>query len=664
MAHPSILVADLAGPGTRSVEDLRRAVRSGHAATLWRIVEQACEDDIRSEPLVPESVFPGRDLKQARWANRDWTVCRAAGDRVKRAALAALISGDRRYVDEALRQAATLFDERKWPRWRDKATAHTRFPADLRTGMLSKDLGFAYDWLYRLLSAAERDDFLAGIDRCGIVPFFESVDADAWWLHSMHNWTTCVVGGLGIAGMALGEDHPRGRELVDYSRPIMEKYLECAYGPEGEFNESVGYASATELPMVYFAALESASGGREDIMSDSILREALTWYQYFVVPPGRVVAFGDAHLDAPPATVMFALAARVWRDGVFQWFYLNHQKGSSRRDYEFELLWYDPDVAPEEPSARLPKGRRYTAYGACVSSRSSWDPDVSHSVVCGKAGMETNHEHHDVGQLVIDGFGRRLIVDLGSPSGYPEDFFGPNRFRYYNASSHGHNVVTVAGREMSHDVSGSYAHAELGDAGGCWRVDLTPCYPGARTVSRGVVHLYPGIVAVVDDIGLPEPAETRLRWHPVSVPEVDDAGGFTAADGSAAVHACVVALVGRTPTVEHLEPTVGHHRYEPPFDKARSGEKLDQRHEPYLDYVVETDRVRFLSMFAVCRTDEEVTPWHYASAGAGRRDNNGDGDMVYEITTGGTGYRVVLSRDALLVTGVTEATEVSLPLPS
>ena len=62
--------------------------------------------------------------------------------------------------------------------------------------------------------------------------------------------------------------------------------------------------------------------------------------------------------------------------------------------------------------------------------------------------LKENHEHNDVGQLCVDGYGERLIVDLGSPSGYPADFFEENRWKYYNASIKGHNVLMFNGREM------------------------------------------------------------------------------------------------------------------------------------------------------------------------------------------------------------------------
>ena len=70
-------------------------------------------------------------------------------------------------------------------------------------------------------------------------------------------------------------------------------------------------------------------------------------------------------------------------------------------------------------------------------------------VVYGKGGHGAEgHGNHDAGQVCIDAYGDRLITDPGSPPGYPLDFFGKNRYRYYNASALGHNILTFDDKEM------------------------------------------------------------------------------------------------------------------------------------------------------------------------------------------------------------------------
>jgi hypothetical protein len=209
--RPHIFLTAAQQPGLRQVSDIRQAVRQGHPGAVWQRITALAAADLGTAPITPTSVFPGRDSEQARHANRDYTVCNAAGQRLLRAALVGLLGSDTAYRDLALEQLETLFDPELWPEWRDQA--HQQTPADLRTGMLAHDAALAYDWLHPLLSQHQRESIVAGIHRCAIQPFWASVKQGAWWTERLNNWLACVVGGLGVAGMALGADHPDAERL-------------------------------------------------------------------------------------------------------------------------------------------------------------------------------------------------------------------------------------------------------------------------------------------------------------------------------------------------------------------------------------------------------------------------------------------------------------------
>ena len=119
----------------------------------------------------------------------------------------------------------------------------------------------------------------------------------------------------------------------------------------------------------------------------------------------------------------------------------------------FELLWYDERIEPVAPEGHLPRGVAFPAHSGCISSRASWEVESTPSLVFSKAGHGAEgHGNHDAGQVCIDGYGQRLIVDLGSPPMYPGDFFGEHRYAYYNASVLGHNVFSFDGEEMLSSV--------------------------------------------------------------------------------------------------------------------------------------------------------------------------------------------------------------------
>jgi hypothetical protein len=597
------------------VHDVKKSITAGHAKTVWEGIIANARADIHAEPLVPSSIFPGRSLSAAKHNNPDWTVCNAAGQRILRGALVNLITGEEAYKKIALDQMESLFDDRRWPEWLDQA--HRRFghPAGLRTGMLAHDIALAYDWLYPALTGSEREFIIEGLDRKGIQAYLTSLKQDPWWTHDLNNWLTVIVGGFGIAGMALGSDHPQSGRLVQYSLPLMQEYLGI-YGPEGEFNESVAYANATKLPAAYFLARRYWSGGGENPLAHPPFPQTCEWTIYFTLPPGRVAAFGDSGTHSPVEVKHFAAVASATRSGLYQWFYLQHAPESTD---PVGFLWYDPTVVSEDPQGKLPLGRAFRAHGANISSRPDWNPVTTACVVYSKAGREENHEHNDIGQLCIDGYGDRLIIDPGSPSGYPADFFEENRWEYYNASVRGHNVLMFGGKEMKtlphirgkpkdarfKEMQGKILAAHFDDAlGGYWLLDTTPAYNGASRVRRAVVHLLPGIVAVLDMAELTRPHEISLRWHTIHRSEPNASGAFTVESQSARSVGRIARLDNTSIAFRRRE-----HAYRPPYDKDRLGEPLVQRHESYVEAIMSDSRCRILSLFSVTDRQSSGESW-------------------------------------------------------
>lgn len=651
--RPGIYITGEEIPGLSSVAHLKSKIKSGHAKDLWEQILIKAEAERQLAPLLPSSRFPGRNESAAKHNNPDWTVCNEAGGRMLRAALVHLVTGDESCKVTALQQMEALFDHKRWPKWMDQA--HERFghPADLRTGMLSLDVALAFDWLYTSLSESERAFIIEGIDRQGVQPFLKSIAQNPWWTRDLNNWLTVIVGGLGIAGMALGEEHPDSKKLIDISIPLMKKYMSI-YGPEGEFNESVAYANATKLVVNYYLAGYYWSRGGDNMLAEPPLPQTCYWKMHLTLPPGRVAAFGDAHVDTFPEVKYVAAVASVVRDKILQWFYLQNAPHTAD---PLQLLWYDPTLESENPQGKLRLGKAYYAHGACISSRTDWNPKSTVCVVYGKAGREENHEHNDLGQVCIDGFGDRLIVDLGSPSGYPADFFEENRWKYYNASVLGHNVLLIGNREMKVPKRGrgekfgeellkiqgkivqSFFDDELGSY---WRLDLTQAYTGIKSVFRTVVHLFPGIVAVLDEAVLFREEEISLRWHTINKCEPDAFGNFFVEGESA-------KLVGRVANVDAQEMKImrNEHQYKPPFHLNRLGEPLDQRCESYIEAKVVGNSCRLLSLFEVCQKTDAPGAWEEFPGGWRISGTNGE-------------FEVRVSEFDLSVLNVTEQKELKI----
>ncbi|MBX3178369.1 MAG: heparinase II/III family protein [Candidatus Hydrogenedentes bacterium] len=601
--RPSMYITAAPVPGLRSVADLRAGIQSGHAKKLWEALRESVDADLESPPVTPVRMDNGERVV----LNRSYGIVSQAASRILNTALVGLVLEDRRYVDATLNQIMALFDEAQWPEWSDQAHLNKGMHADLRHGQLVLPVALAYDWLYHQLTPEERKAILDGLDEYAITPYKKGLEAGEHWSRRHSNWMTVVLGGFGVAGMALGLDHPDSAMLVANSLPMMETYLD-ALGPEGEFNESVQYAGSMFSVVGYFMAMRYASGGEDQPFDRHSLDKFYTWYMHFTFPPGRVAGFGDPAPDMPPVVTPVAAVAAATRNPVFQWFYEQYhtQMLESHRRRAMELLYYDATLEPKSPAGVLPLGRAYHYQGHLVSSRSSWDPDSCVSVVYGKSGREAHHGHADWGQVCIDGYGERLIVDLGSPPGYPKD----STERYYNYQQFGHNVFVFGQNELGgvhareKNPGGATVYAEFDeDRGAAWTFDLGAVYGEGYTVTRTVVHLLPRTVVVLDTAKLPEVQPISLRWHLAKPVEPAPDGSFRCASGG-------VTLIGRMVQIAgNGSLSNGQHAYEPPYNKHRLGEEFAQRYEPYIEARSEADQCRVISMFSVTESNESHPVW-------------------------------------------------------
>ena len=611
MTHPFIYLTDSASPGLRSIADVKQSVTSGLSKEMWdRLLEKA-DSEIDTKSLVASSMVPHRASEQAASENLDYYICYEIGQRITRNALAYLVTGDVRYRDTAWRQMSTIFDANQFPDWIDQAHLQFGLPAGLRTGMLAFDASLGYDWLYTALTEDERRIAQEGLDRRAIQPFLQSIELDAWYMHDLNNWTTVICRGVGVAAMILSETHSQSDAVLEICDNAMEEYMSI-YGPNGEFNENPAYANATLFPIEYFMARRywnRQPGGR---LAEPPFPETCYWTKHLTLPSGYSAAFGDGHTDARPRVKYFAAVAAATRDGVLQKYYLNH-RGHEGED-AIELLWYDASLEAAAVD-NTPLAAVFPGHGGCVVSRTSWDPESTACVVYGKASREDNHEHHDAGTVCIDGYAERLIIDPGSPSGYPADFFETDRWKYYNAGIIGHNVLMFNNQEMKipnwtrgdgpkedlASITGHFVDHDFDDnTGGWWKMDLTKAYNDVTSVTRTVLHLHPGFVAVLDEAVLPTSQDISLRWHTINQAPPDQSGAFVVSGESCSLACKVIDLgAGDFSFRRH------NHSYTEPFDMSRSGVPLEQRNESYVEAMAPGSSCKLLTLFALV---DDVTP--------------------------------------------------------
>ena len=600
MKRPWMFVTADKIDGLRSLAEVREGIKQGRARELWQGLVAKVEREMKLEPIT------------MRERNRSFYWVATTANRITDAALVALVAGEQHYADAALRQIDVLFDSEQWPDWADKAHIQAGLKADLRHGQLSRALGMAYDWLYGFLTEEQRRRIVDGVDRCAVQRFKAGLQAKEHWAGRRSNWMTCVMGGFGILGMALGPDHPDAAWLVEVARPRMEGYMNI-FGPEGEFNESVQYSGSIMYVVDYFTAERYVSAGKHNPPALRALSDFCRWYMYCTVPPGRVLGFGDPGAAMAPVASHLSAVAAALRDPMIQWFYLQYADLThpSHRRLALELLWYDPTIEAQSPDGRLPLGRAYHAQAKIISSRTSWEPKRAPSIVYAKAGKEDIHCHADWGQVCIDGLTERLIVDLGSPPGYPRYY----KERHYNYQQWGHNVFVfgqseTGGIPLQERRQGKIVHAEFDDTrGGAWTMDLSDVYGNGSCVLRHVIHLLSRIVVVLDEAELTSAQQISLRWHTITPAELSAQGSFTVRGKSAALVGRVMRLDGRA------EIAPGRHEYLPPYNKDRFGNPYRQRREPFVEITARDDRCRVLSAFCVVGPGDAAQSWEQTAEG-------------------------------------------------
>ena len=572
-------------------------------AALWTLLQQAAQSDLDEPVWTPATPLPGRETSHVRRKNPNDGLIRRVGRRLERAALAYRITGDRRYLHSAWRQMIVLFDDQCWPDWRDLAHRGSGSRVDLRTGDLSAALGLTYDWLREDLTPEQRDTFLVGVGRHVFDPFFVSVDEQAWWLRAGHNWTTRIVGGIGILSLALREDEPRASRVVVLADQAMFDYL-GHLGSEGSFNESPGYVGDLAAVARYFWVRgddQTLSGSTQKAMARLV--STVHWTVWTLLPGFRQVAFGDTKTERVRSGDFAGAIAAASGDGLAQWLFLagdglSENEADPRRLDPEAVLAYNPSVEPTPPEEILPLTRAFDEQGGLLVSRTGWDvtSDSRDVVVFGKHGREANHDHDDVGQVAMTIGTKPIIAEVGNNFTYPADFFGPNRRAYYPAAARGHNVITFGDADqggMLPDGRGKLLHFERGDDFTHWGIDLSGAYHGQRQVTREVLHVLPTVLAVLDVVTLPRKENVTLRWHTGGEPKTDGRGrhSFRVDDIWGTLY--TVAIKGKAP-----RPEIRRHQFQAPFDTSRDGLKLPQYHEPYVALQVEENALKWLTLVA------------------------------------------------------------------
>jgi hypothetical protein len=465
--------------------------------------------------------------------------------RLTRATLAALLDPRTDRIDEVVDGMLLLCEQSTWcwaahdDTWSrlGRVTPTVTEPyLDLGAGEVAAQLA----WIDHLLGPA-LDERAPGVrwrirqetQTRVLRPFTER--RDWWWLgvgHQIMNWSPWIQGNVLAANLALEEDPVRREAVSALVAEGIAAYW-ASLPADGGVDEGYHYwwqgaARALEAQdLLGSAGIEPEPAALDRIRATVAFPHSMhlggDWYVN--------VADGAARpLSTWPWNVVHAWARRVGDDAAAQHAasYRGQPGGlfDERASLPRAVRMLSDAAWAQAPAAAPPLvGRAHfpTTGLTVVRSAPGSTQGLAISVKGGHNGE--NHNHVDVGSVIVALDGVPVVVDAGKPT-YRAETFGPDRYDLWVVRGDWHNVPRVRGVEQAPGGQFGARDLQVSDGGadvGPWRarVDLAGAYPvdGLEHWWREVALDPAAETLTVEDswtysgTGRPTSADGSTAWH-------------------------------------------------------------------------------------------------------------------------------------------------------
>ena len=446
------------------------------------------------------------------------------------------LSGEERYAQKSFEFAEALAGlpswiikahdfsiiyDRVWP-WNSSLNDdNVVFSYDIRTTSIGIDMALVYDWCYDVFNKHQRDRIRNALYEKVILPVRNNYDYQ-WWATSYKcNWCGICFSGLGVASLAMLTEDPGLTDVVTESYNRINKFLGYL-GDDGAWQEGRGYWGYGMGETVYFMeSLRKVTGGKYNLLAHGKIRKAPVDFALY----GLTGDFGDGKGTPVGSTPLINKLVEQTSNGEAAW-YRNHILNPGTGI--FDLIWPRPAVTELEPKVC---SKYFKSIDWAIMRSDFLNPNTV-TVAC-KAGYndDPHHGHLDIGQFMVYWQNKYFIKDLGNIS-YDEQYFTNDRWNYPNASSEGHNLISVNGEQQK---SAKYKDSKWEDGVGGKILDFrtsakrdytlmdpTNAYPGENLKKwrRHIVLEKPDITIVLDEVSCVPGAEIEARFFP-GVPKVN-----------------------------------------------------------------------------------------------------------------------------------------------
>ncbi len=437
-----------------------------------------------------------------------------------------LLMTSRRVVDRVY-DLAFMFRMDGDARWRDRLFAELEAVANfpdwnpshfLDTAEMAHACAIGYDWLYDDWTEDQRRTIRDAIVRHAFAPGLDAYrrppGSGRRWHVWDNNWNVVCNGGLGVAALAIADEHPdAAAEIIRGGLAGLPQCLQH-FAPDGGWPEGPSYWGYTlKYLTAHLASLETALGHDFGLSQTPGLDGTGLFPIHLAGPTGRSFNFSDAAEQAKPGRSRSLLwLARKFQQPVLARRGLQLEPPSSA--HPLDLIWsVDADHAPLPP-----RDAHYRGVEA-VCFRSAWDdPDAAWlAAQCGR--NVVGHNQADLGSFVYEHHGVRWFVDLGNDNyNLPGYFSGAlddegQRYTYYANRAEAHNVIVLNPSDhpgQTVDAGGRVTGFNPDDQHPTADLDLTDAYPDVARFTRRFEMPSRRELVIHDHVRADRPAE--LWW--------------------------------------------------------------------------------------------------------------------------------------------------------
>jgi hypothetical protein len=394
---------------------------------------------------------------------------------------------------------SAILDERTWtlPAF-DKKLANYRgevVDVDLGVNMRGATIACVVDILGSRIADDLRQRAIRVVCERHIAPFQEKMRNPesplCGWANVDHNWNAVCHSAVALSALALVPDRVLRGAILEAVERGVAKYR-AGFPRDGYCGEGMVYWNYGFGHYVVLAAVASKmTGGLVDLLQYDVIGQVATFPDRLELRPGMYPAFADSPMNPQPHQWLLELC-RSRIGGTAPSTSASTALEASMLLYEVLALSFTESTPVErENNAALPAMddplRGWFPESGVLIARPEVVNDRSMAAVFCGGDNSANHNHNDVGQVLVSMGERMILVDPGGER-YTAATFSAKRYESEMLNSLGHSVPRIGGmlQRAGPDVKARVIDSAFSDKEDRVTLDISSAYevPGLLAMKR------------------------------------------------------------------------------------------------------------------------------------------------------------------------------------